>query len=127
MAPDIAQVLERWMEVTLAYACITPGMKRPRDRAIVELYNALVEARKQIDALKVTWVRCEERMPDTPRDVWVHPFEDIDDVGFAPIASWSIDEWWGDDRPLENPGFTYWAEIVWPPPPQKEGGGVREA
>lgn len=76
------------------------------------------------DALKVTWIPCERRMPDTPRDVWVFPFEDVDDAGFAPIASWSIDEWWGDDRPLENPGFTHWAEIRFPEPPQKEGDSV---
>ena len=71
-----------------------------------------------VKSYEVIWIPCERRMPASTRDVWVFPFLDPDEVGFAPIASWSIDEWWADDRPLENPGITHWAKIRWPDPPE---------
>lgn len=76
---------------------------------------------------KVTWVRCEERMPDTHRDVWVDP-SPFSEEEAAPIASWCIDEWWVDDRSLGelgDPNITHWGEIRWPEPPPKEEGASR--
>lgn len=60
---DIVKVLERWAAVAIAYAPIPRGMKRPRDTAIIELYNALAQAHQQIEGLEFTWIPCEERMP----------------------------------------------------------------
>ena len=118
MAQDIATLLKKYAEFR-ELVRITESLP-DGDPPVSVLRQGFAEC---YDALKIIWIPCEQRMPDTPRDVWVFPFEDVDDVGFAPIASWSIDEWWFDDRPLENPAFTYWAEIQWPAPPQEEGGG----
>lgn len=119
MAHEIAALLKEYADVQRIFAKTDLPDAEENETVGTALRRGFMAL---YDALKVTWFPCEERMPDSLRDVWVHPFEDTDDVGFAPIASWSINEWWADDRPLETPGFTHWAEIAWPEPPQKEGG-----
>ena len=126
MAQDIATLLKKYAEfreLVRATQSLPDG-----DPAVSMLRQGFSEC---YDALNVTWIACEERMPDHDRPVWVcDRSEQMSRTGPIDFADgWDTDlgEWWIGDRTHICPEITHWAEIQWPAPPQKEGGGVCEA
>lgn len=112
---QITELLERYADFR-ELVRVTDSLPDP-DPAVSMLRQGFSEC---YDALKVTWIPCEERTPDTDRYVWAAPvFE-----GYCPVAYYLADQWWIDDRPLSGSGVTHWGEIRLPEPPQKEGVDV---
>jgi len=120
MAQDIAALLKEWAWLGEADPDRLHEFAGWRDLkgAMLALYSGLA-------ALKVTWIPCEERMPDNHCAVAIWPhWEDEEFVDeTAPIAYWIGGEWWAEGHPVPYPlEITHWAKIRWPAPPQKEEG-----